>query len=186
MKRRVALGTLTGPTIYAAGPALAKMLPGQPAPTGQLLPVTDVADARAKGAEVIEVNPAGEDFAGSNGNKMPLTIVRNVTDDMKVMQEEIFGPILPVIPYRDMNSAITYVNSRPRPLALYIFDNNRCRVDQVLDATVSGGVTVNDTLLHIAQDNLPFGGVGETQILIRNQGDPLPDFLSLWLSLIDK
>ncbi|MFZ1368562.1 aldehyde dehydrogenase family protein, partial [Sphingorhabdus sp.] len=78
-----------------------------------------LADAREKGAELIEVNPANEDFASSNGNKMPLTIVRNVNDSMTVMQEEIFGPILPVMTYSSMDEAIDYVNAHDRPLGLY-------------------------------------------------------------------
>ncbi|MBX4389073.1 aldehyde dehydrogenase family protein, partial [Mycobacterium tuberculosis] len=80
-----------------------------------------IADARDKGAEVIEVNPAGEDFAASNSRKLPLHIVRNPTDDMIVMQEEIFGPILPVHKYDSIDGAIAEVNRRDRPLALYYF-----------------------------------------------------------------
>ena len=119
-----------------------------------------LADAREKGAELIEVNPAGEDFAGSNGNKMPLTIVRNVTDDMKVMQEEIFGPILPVMTYDSIDSAIDYVNSHGRPLGLYYFGDDKAEEAKVLGRTISGGVTVNDVLFHNAMEDLPFGGVG--------------------------
>ena len=77
-----------------------------------------------------------------------------------LMQEEIFGPILPVVPYRTLDEAIAYVNARPRPLALYYFDESASRVDRVLAETMSGGVTVNDCLYHLAQHNLPFGGVG--------------------------
>jgi acyl-CoA reductase-like NAD-dependent aldehyde dehydrogenase len=85
-----------------------------------------------------------------------------VGEAMQVMQEEIFGPILPVVPYRTLDEAIAYVNARPNPLALYYFDRDGGRIDRVLDQTLSGGVTINDTLLHIAQDDLPFGGVGES------------------------
>ena len=76
------------------------------------------------------------------------------------MREEIFGPLLPLVPYRTLDEAIAHINSRDAPLALYLFDRDRLRADAVLDATRAGGVTLNDTLLHIAQDNLPFGGVG--------------------------
>lgn len=119
-----------------------------------------LADARSKGAELIEVNPAGEDFAGSNGNKMPLTILRNVNDDMKVMQEEIFGPILPVMTYETIDQAIDYVNAHDRPLGLYYFGQDKAEEARVLSRTVSGGVTVNDVLFHNAMEDLPFGGVG--------------------------
>jgi coniferyl-aldehyde dehydrogenase len=119
-----------------------------------------LADARDKGAELIEVNPAGEDFASSNGNKMPLTILRNVTDDMKVMQDEIFGPILPVMTYDSIDQAIDYVNDHDRPLGLYYFGTDKAEENKVLSRTISGGVTVNDVLFHNAMEDLPFGGVG--------------------------
>lgn len=119
-----------------------------------------LADAREKGAEVIEVNPAGEDFASANGHKMPLHIVRNPTDDMKVMQEEIFGPILPVKTYKNIDEAIDYVNANDRPLGLYYFGQDKSEEDRVLSRTISGGVTVNDVVFHNAMEDLPFGGVG--------------------------
>jgi len=76
------------------------------------------------------------------------------------MREEIFGPVLPIVFYNTLDDAIAYVNARPRPLALYFFGPDRMSREKVLTRTVSGGVTVNDTLLHIAADSLPFGGVG--------------------------
>jgi len=79
---------------------------------------------------------------------------------MRIMQEEIFGPLLPIVTYRDLDEAISYVNARPRPLALYYFDTDRARITDVLARTVSGGAAVNDTFLHAAQDDLPFGGIG--------------------------
>jgi coniferyl-aldehyde dehydrogenase len=87
-------------------------------------------------------------------------LLTGVTDAMEVMQEEIFGPVLPIVTYRSLDTAIEYVNDRPRPLALYYFDDDGERADEVLTRTVSGGACVNDTLLHYAQDDLPFGGVG--------------------------
>ena len=119
-----------------------------------------LADAREKGAELIEVNPANEDFASSNGNKMPLTIIRNVTDDMKVMQEEIFGPILPVVTYDSIDEAINYVNAHDRPLGLYYFGTDKTEENRVLSRTISGGVTINDVVFHNAMEDLPFGGSG--------------------------
>jgi coniferyl-aldehyde dehydrogenase len=117
------------------------------------------ADARARGARVEVVNPAGEDFP-PEAKVFPPTLVLDPTDDMAVMQEEIFGPILPVVPYDTLDEAIAYVNARPRPLALYYFDTDRGRIERVLARTTSGGAAVNDVLLQLAQDNLPFGGVG--------------------------
>ena len=119
-----------------------------------------LADAVEKGAEAIEVNPANEDFSSTNGHKMPLTILRNVTDDMKVMQEEIFGPILPVKTYDSMDEVVDYVNANDRPLGLYYFGTDKAEEEKVLSRTTSGGVTVNDVIFHVAMDDLPFGGVG--------------------------
>ncbi len=117
-------------------------------------------DARAKGADVVEINPANEDFGASNGNKMPLFLVRNPTDDMKVMQEEIFGPVLPIKTYERVEEAIDYVNRHDRPLGLYYFGEDSSEKRQVLDRTISGGVTVNDVIFHVSMEDMPFGGVG--------------------------
>ena len=92
------------------------------------------------------------------------TLLLDVTGAMRVMQEEIFGPLLPVIGYETLDEAIAFVNARPRPLALYWFGRDKAHSEQVLRETISGGVTVNDVLLHIAQENLPFGGVGDSGI----------------------
>jgi acyl-CoA reductase-like NAD-dependent aldehyde dehydrogenase len=116
-----------------------------------------VDDARAKGA-VIET--AADPAASRGERKLPLTVVLDPTDDMRVLQEEIFGPVLPVRGYRSVDDAITYVNEHPRPLALYVFSHERATQDRVLDQTTSGGVVVNDTLMHYLQDDMPFGGVG--------------------------
>jgi acyl-CoA reductase-like NAD-dependent aldehyde dehydrogenase len=117
-----------------------------------------LADAVARGARAIEINPAGEDVAAA-GKRAP-TLLVGVDEAMAVMREEIFGPLLPVIPYRHLEDAIAFVNARPRPLALYVFEHDGDAVERVITGTVSGGVTVNETILHIAQDDLPFGGVG--------------------------
>jgi coniferyl-aldehyde dehydrogenase len=119
-----------------------------------------LADAAAKGAQLVELNPANEDFAAAATRKMPLTLVLHATDEMRLLQDEIFGPILPVVSYESVAEAIDYINARPRPLALYVFDHDMANVEQFVAETTSGGVTVNDTMLHIAQDSLPFGGVG--------------------------
>ena len=117
-------------------------------------------DARAKGATIETVNPANEDFASANTRKMPLHIVRDATDDMTVMQEEIFGPILPVRRYDAGSSAIAEVNRRDRPLGLYYFGDDDAERRRVLDRTISGGVTLNDVIFHVIQEELPFGGIG--------------------------
>jgi len=119
-----------------------------------------IEDARAKGAEVIAVNPANEDLGSSNSRKLPLHIIRNPTDDMTVMQEEIFGPILPVRRYGKLEDAIGEVNRRDRPLALYYFGKDEGEKRAVLDRTISGGATINDVIFHVSQEELPFGGIG--------------------------
>ena len=119
-----------------------------------------IADARAKGAEIVEVNPGNEDFSKQNTNKMPLTLIRNPTDDMTVMQEEIFGPILPIKSYKAVDEAIEFVNRRDRPLGLYWFGTDGAEEKRVLDRTISGGVTVNDVIFHVSAEDLPFGGIG--------------------------
>ena len=120
-----------------------------------------IADAERQGAEITVVNPAGEDFtADENSTVLPLHILRKVTDDMTVMQEEIFGPLLPVVGYASIEDAIAYVNARPRPLGLYYFGRDGEEERRVLDRTVSGGVTLGDVLWHVAHEDLPFGGIG--------------------------
>ena len=116
-------------------------------------------DARARGARIVSINPAGETFAAT-GRKLPPTLVLGATPEMQLMQEEIFGPILPVLAYARIEEAIAYINRRDRPLALYWFGSDKRSRDQVLDQTISGGVTVNDCIWHIAQEDQPFGGVG--------------------------
>ena len=123
-----------------------------------------VEDAKAKGAEAIEVNPANESFSSANTRKMPLTILRNVTDDMQAMQEEIFGPVLPVKTYKAIDEAVDYINDHDRPLGLYYFGSNAKEQEHVLDRTISGGVTVNDVIFHISVEDMPFGGVGPSGI----------------------
>ena len=119
-----------------------------------------IEDARDKGASVEVVNPANEDLGPSNSRKMPLHIVRNVTDDMTLMQEEIFGPVLPIVTYDGIDDAIGQVNRRDRPLGLYYFGPDGDERRRVLDRTVSGGVTLDDVVFHVSMEDLPFGGVG--------------------------
>jgi len=117
-------------------------------------------DAREKGADLVEINPANEDFSQQEHRRIPPTIVLDPTDDMQVMQEEIFGPILPVKQYNELSESIDYINDHDRPLGLYYFGADKEEEEHVLTHTTSGGVTTNDVMMHIMQEDLPFGGVG--------------------------
>ena len=119
-----------------------------------------IEDAKEKGAEVVEINPSNEDFNQQPHHKIPPTIVLNPSDDMKIMQEEIFGPVLPVKTYKEVNEPVNYINSKDRPLGLYYFGEDNTEKEFVLENTTSGGVTVNDVISHIQMEDLPFGGVG--------------------------
>jgi coniferyl-aldehyde dehydrogenase len=118
-----------------------------------------LADCRLEGAEVVPLSAHDEAHDAARRVMIP-ALIRHVKPDSAVMQEEIFGPLLPVIPYRRLEDAIAFVNARPRPLALYVFTESAATREQVLTRVVAGGVTVNDTLLHFSAENLPFGGVG--------------------------
>lgn len=115
-------------------------------------------DARAQGARVIEINPANEHF--ENTRKIPPTIVLGATPDMLIMQNEIFGPVLPILEVESLSQALEFVNARPRPLALYYFDYDEARADYVVSHTHSGATGINDVVTHVGVDDLPFGGVG--------------------------
>jgi coniferyl-aldehyde dehydrogenase len=117
-----------------------------------------LSDAAEKGAELVEINPAGEDLSG--GRRMAPTLVLSPSEEMRVMQEEIFGPLLPIVPTDSTDAAVDFVNARPRPLALYYFDGSGRRARKMMTRTISGGVTINDTIMHVAVEDLPFGGVG--------------------------
>jgi coniferyl-aldehyde dehydrogenase len=119
-----------------------------------------VTDAVAKGARMIEVGPKASGASASQSRLFLPKLLLGVNDSMEVMNEEIFGPILPIVPYRELDDAIAYVNARPRPLALYLFGPDGPGRRRVLERTTSGNVTVNDTLIHYVQDDLRFGGVG--------------------------
>jgi coniferyl-aldehyde dehydrogenase len=118
-----------------------------------------VADAAAKGARIMQAAKP-DDPAWKSKRKFPPTVVLGATPDMAIMQEEIFGPLLPIIGYREASEPVTYINKHDRPLALYWFGKDDAARDEVLERTVSGGVTVNDCLFHFAQTYQPMGGVG--------------------------
>jgi len=97
-------------------------------------------------------------------NYIAPTILNNVTTDMPIMSEEIFGPVLPILSYQNINQALEYINSHPKPLALYVFGRNDQNIDTILKNTSAGGTTINDTLIHLANPYLPFGGVNTSGI----------------------
>jgi coniferyl-aldehyde dehydrogenase len=117
-----------------------------------------IADAGARGARIIDIEPP--DGGEYSGRQLAPVLLLNVDDSMRVMREEIFGPVLPIVPYDTRAEALAYVNQRERPLALYWFGSDRAAREQVLAGTIAGGVSINETLLHQAQESLPFGGVG--------------------------
>jgi len=119
----------------------------------RLLGVID--DARSKGAQIHALG-----VGDVSRRVLPPTLITDANDSMKVMTDEIFGPLLPLIEYEQVNDAIKFINERPRPLAMYVFDRDGARTERTLNETVAGGVTVNDTMLHFALNDLPFGGVG--------------------------
>ncbi|MNY01163.1 Coniferyl aldehyde dehydrogenase [compost metagenome] len=118
--------------------------------------------ARNADVELIELNPANEDFSGQPHHKIVPTLLRDPGDELLVMQDEIFGPLLPFKPYKDFAEVVAYINSRPRPLGLYYFGNDATEESFVLNRTTSGGVTLNDVLRHGGVETLPFGGVGHS------------------------
>ncbi len=120
-----------------------------------------LSDAREKGADIREQNPAGEDFSAQNGtHKIPFTFVVEPSDDLTVMQEELFGPLLCIKSYDKFEDCIDYINAKPRPLALYYFGADQGEQQQLLDRTLSGAMTINDVIFHVSCEDLPFGGIG--------------------------
>ena len=116
--------------------------------------------ARARGVEVVEINPADEDFRQQSAHKIAPTLLIDPPEDSAVMQEEIFGPVMPIKSYDSLDETLDYVNSHDRPLGLYYFGTDQEETQRVLNQTTSGGVTLNDVVMHVAQEDLPFGGVG--------------------------
>jgi coniferyl-aldehyde dehydrogenase len=117
-------------------------------------------DARTRGLEVVSLVDFKDVDRAESQRLLPPTVVIEPGDDAKVMQDEIFGPILPIKTYRSLDEAIGYINAHDRPLALYHFSGNRADTERLLANTVAGGVCVNETLLQYACSNLPFGGIG--------------------------
>lgn len=118
-----------------------------------------LADARAGGAEVIVLSEP-DSAPNSNTKLMAPTLILHATSEMRVMREEIFAPLLPVVPFDELDTVIADIQRRERPLALYYFGSDRTEERKILDRTASGGVTVNDIAMHFLAEELPFGGVG--------------------------
>jgi coniferyl-aldehyde dehydrogenase len=119
-----------------------------------------VTEAKAAGLQVLELKPDSEDLTQQEHRKIAPTLILEPGDDLKVMKEEIFGPVLPVKAYDTLSEAVGYVNAHDRPLGLYYFGADAAEQETVLAGTTAGGVTINDVVFHVAQEDLPFGGVG--------------------------
>ena len=120
----------------------------------------NIDDANERGAQVVAINPANEDFSVNPTQKIPPTLILNPDDDALCMQDEIFGPLLPLKTYTKFEDVISYINARPRPLAAYYFGKDSSEEHRFLTGTTSGGACVNDVMFHMLQKDLPFGGVG--------------------------
>ncbi|MGL4222150.1 MAG: coniferyl aldehyde dehydrogenase [Shewanella sp.] len=114
-------------------------------------------DAKTKGAKIIS---ASNEAIDSQNRKIPTQLITQTTEDMLLMQEEIFGPLLPIIGYDTLDEAISYINLRARPLALYVMSFDEANQQKILQQTHSGGVCINETVFHVAADDAPFGGIG--------------------------
>lgn len=118
-------------------------------------------EARERGVQTIAINPAGEDFNQQQSTyKIPPTLIPQPPEDLKVLQEEIFGPLLPIRTYREFSETIDYINSKPHPLATYYFGEDSKEQTEVETRTTSGSLCINDVVMHNSQEDLPFGGVG--------------------------
>lgn len=120
----------------------------------------NLADAEERGIRTVTINPADEDFSDNPTQKIAPTLVINPDDDALCMQDEIFGPILPIKTYENFEDTISYVNAHPRPLAAYFFGKDKAEEQRFLTGTTSGGVSINDVMFHMLQKDIPFGGVG--------------------------
>ena len=120
-----------------------------------------LAEANERGQKVIPINPANEDFDNQQGtHKIPPTLIAEPADDLKCMEDELFGPLLPIRTYKNFDETIDYINSRPRPLAAYYFGQDKAEEQAFTSRTTSGGVCINDVIMQVMQEELPFGGVG--------------------------
>lgn len=121
-------------------------------------------EAKEAGTRVVELNPANEDWSNRERHKIPLHLIIEPSDELKCMQDEIFGPILNIKTYRTLDECLEFIAKRPRPLAMYYFGKDKIEREHVLANSIAGGVTVNDIAMHVACDDMPFGGVGNSGI----------------------
>lgn len=120
-----------------------------------------LAEANERGQKIIPINPASEDFGAQQGTlKIPPTLIPEPADDLRMMEEELFGPLLPIRTYSNFEETISYINSKPRPLAAYYFGEDKQEEAALINRTTSGGMCINDVVMQVAQEDLPFGGVG--------------------------
>lgn len=119
-----------------------------------------LADAEKRAIRTVTINPADEDFTKNPSQKIAPTLIINPDDEAMCMQDEIFGPILPIKTYKNFEETISYINNRPRPLAAYFFGKDKAEEERFLTGTTSGGVSINDVMFHMLQKDLPFGGIG--------------------------
>ena len=119
-----------------------------------------LADAEKRAIRTVTINPTDEDFTKNPSQKIAPTLIINPDDEAMCMQDEIFGPILPIKTYKNFEETISYINNRPRPLAAYFFGKDKAEEERFLTGTTSGGVSINDVMFHMLQKDLPFGGIG--------------------------
>jgi coniferyl-aldehyde dehydrogenase len=120
----------------------------------------NLTDAHERSIKTVAINPANEDFESNPNQKIPPTLIINPDDEAQCMQDEIFGPLLPIKTYKTFEETITYINNNPRPLAAYYFGEDKAEEKRFLTGTTSGGVCINDVMFHMLQKDLPFGGIG--------------------------
>ena len=135
-----------------------------------------ISDAKSKGATIVELNPAQEDFSQQEHHKIVPTLILNPTDDMKVMKEEIFGPLMPIKTYKNFEDTVNFINQNPKALALYYFGDDKEEMNNVLDNTSSGQAVMNDVLFQFSMHDLPFGGVGPSGMGAYHGSDGFKNF----------
>lgn len=120
-----------------------------------------LSEAQAKGARIVNTDSTGAQWSAEN-KKIPIQLIIDPSEELTISQEEIFGPVMLIKPYTNLDDCISYINARPRPLALYYFGKDKAEEEKVLGHTLSGGVCVNNVMMHFTCEDAPFGGVGDS------------------------